>query len=148
MEREQIIKALEWCIQSESCEYCGYRDNVDVCSIRSDALAVIKKQEDQIFKLESCLKECENGYEGTLHLERCKLHDEEEKVRELSVENEKIGIENFNLICELSRIKEDTVKKMQEQIKTELINTYGSLPHTYYFFKVVDKIAKEVKGEG
>ncbi len=45
LNREQIINALEWCIQSESCEYCEYHDesNGDVCSIRSDARALVNE---------------------------------------------------------------------------------------------------------
>lgn len=46
MEKEQIIKALEWCIQSGTCEYCDYNTNsLDVCPIRSDALALIRELE-------------------------------------------------------------------------------------------------------
>lgn len=41
--------------------------------ILADALALITSQEQKIFELENRLKECENGYEGTLHLERAKI---------------------------------------------------------------------------
>ena len=55
---EQIKKALEWCVQSDSCEYCEYKteETVDVCSIRADALALIELQEQKIFELENRLK--------------------------------------------------------------------------------------------
>lgn len=54
MGKEQIIKALEWCIRSEGCEYCDYNTNsLDVCPIRSDALALIKEQEKQLSELEA-----------------------------------------------------------------------------------------------
>ena len=52
---EKIKKALGWCIQSESCEYCNYNKKqgecLDVCSIRSDALALINSQEQAIERL-------------------------------------------------------------------------------------------------
>lgn len=87
LNEETVKKALECCIQSNYCENCEYReergDGVDVCSIRSDALALINSLEQKIFELENRLKECENGYEGTLFLDRCKLHDAEEKIKEL-----------------------------------------------------------------
>lgn len=47
LDRENIIKALEWCIQAPDCENCEYKYEhkhpIDVCSIRSDALALIKE---------------------------------------------------------------------------------------------------------
>lgn len=51
------------------------------------ALALINSQEHRIFELENRLKECENGYEGTNFLDRCKLHDAEENVKKLTEEN-------------------------------------------------------------
>lgn len=46
LNREQIIKALEWCIQNESCEYCEYREHTDpleACPLKSDSLTLIKE---------------------------------------------------------------------------------------------------------
>lgn len=40
--------------------------------------------------------------------------------RELIEENERLGIENFDLICKLSRIKEDTVREFVERLKAEI----------------------------
>lgn len=110
---EQVKRALAWCIQSESCEYCEYKsaEDIDVCGIRSDALALIKSQE--------------------------------QRIEELAEENEKIGIENFDLICELSRIKEDTVRKMLDKIEEHASNSYPRKVR----LDVIDQIAKEVLGE-
>lgn len=108
--------------------------------------------EQRIFELENRLKECENGYEGTLFLDRCKLHDAEEKIKELTQANEqlsesydylekakyellaersrlieenvKLGDDNFSLICRLSRIKEDTVRLVQERVKKRIKGIY------------------------
>lgn len=56
---DEVIKALEWCIQSESCEYCEYREKtnkVDVCTIKQDALALINRQKAEIERLKYNLK--------------------------------------------------------------------------------------------
>ena len=52
----------------------------------------ITSQEQRIKELENRLKECENGYKGTNFLDRCKLHDAEEKVRKLTEENERLRV--------------------------------------------------------
>ena len=71
----------------------GAVDNETWWNISDDCeiFAFVKKQEDTIFALENRLKECENGYEGTLFLDRCKLHDAEEKVKELTQANEMLS---------------------------------------------------------
>ena len=62
-------------------------------------------------------------------------------IKELTDENEKIGIENFNLICELSHIKEDTVRKMQERLIAEFRKDDRM---NFYLRKTLDQIAKEM----
>ena len=83
---EQIIKALECCKGEDiPCTECIYAD-FGQCQtyMANDALALITSQEQKIFELENRLKECENGYEGTLFLDKCKLHDAEEKIKKLT----------------------------------------------------------------
>lgn len=97
MEKEQIIKALECCTSGGPCRECEYKDkSKDTFGCRKkclkDALALIKQQDEQIFQLENRLKECENGYAGTLHLESCKLHDAEERLKELTEERKDFEI--------------------------------------------------------
>lgn len=89
---EQIMKALKVCgeyTHGTTCNSCPYMhielaDN-EICSNRlsQDALALIKSQEQKIFELEKRLKECENGYEGTLALERAKIKQLTEEVESL-----------------------------------------------------------------
>ena len=78
MNRDDVIKALECCTRSgcsdnetKDCPLKSYED----CSTRLavSALALIKEQGEQIFKLENRLKECENGYSQTLAIERAKV---------------------------------------------------------------------------
>ena len=124
---EQIIKGLECCADENSCEgKCPYYSNVvTVCStnLAKDALAIIKEQDERIFKLENRLKECENGYEGTLYLERCKLHDAEQKIEELT---KKVGeLEEYYAIakqdnddtCDLLFKAEDENKELAKKNK-------------------------------
>lgn len=125
LNREQIIKALECISNTEDvlCEGCAYKKYDGLACHRigaKNALALIKEQEEQIFKLENRLKECENGCEGTVFLDRCKLHDAEEKVRELTQANEQLS-ESYDhlektkdeLIAERSRL----ILKCQEAEK-------------------------------
>ena len=178
LNREQIIKALECCTNcicnlAKTDTECPLV-KMDFCKnyLMKQSLALIKEQDEQIFKLENRLKECENGYEGTLSLDRCKLHDAEEKVKELTQlhemlsesydhleqtkdeliaersrltdENEKIGIENFELICELSRIKADTVRKMQESLHERFGTDSNRVYSNYNIHRYIDQIAKEM----
>lgn len=70
--------------------------------------------------------------------------------KELTEENAKIGIENFELVCELSRIKADTVRKMQERLTTFFANDetleYTEVDAEYINEQIV-RIAKEIEGE-
>ena len=88
---EQVKKALECCALGD-CTPCPYHQLYVGCRDRmaEDSLALINSQEQKIFELKNRLKECENGYEGTLYLDRCKLHDAEEKIKELTEENERL----------------------------------------------------------
>lgn len=116
MEREQIIKALECCVKNE-CDKCPIFKEADYVDILApNALALIKEQGEQIFKLENRLKECENGYEGTLYLKSCKLHDAEEKVKELAEENERLRAENARYEAE-NHAKFDKWLKLEEATK-------------------------------
>jgi hypothetical protein len=76
--------------------------------ILADALAIITSQEQRIAAQDMTISELR---------QRCDKakHDADRYAQKIK-ENEKIGIKNFDLICELSRIKEDTVRKMQEAL--------------------------------
>lgn len=62
-------------------------------------------------------------------------------INELTEENKKIGIENFDLICELSRIKADTVRKMHSEIEERCIK--GGI-YPAFVKRTIDNIAKEL----
>ena len=75
----------------------------------------------------------------------------EQKIKELTEEKEKLGIENFDLICELSRIKEETVRKMQERLKERYklpqSNEVSSVS-PFQLHEDIDQTAKELLEEG
>ena len=132
-------------------KYKGEGDHEDVPSILKK---FAKGYEQKIYELENRLKECENGYEGTLFLDRCKLHDAEEKVKELTEENERIKLEYAGFEAgarhAVSFVRADTVRKMQEQLKME-IDRFGRkdgwiTKETVFWF--IDQIAKERVEEG
>lgn len=116
MERNEIIKALEFCSVPKltKCEGCPREEEDSLCMYRlnKDALSLIK---------------------------------------ELTEENEKIGIENFDLVCKLSRIKEDTVREMRERLK-ERAYTSNDWSHGEHPMVVelddIDQIAEEMLSDG
>ena len=90
LDRDELLKAWECCASPQNkCEECPIdKQKKDDCIcgqfLAQTSLKYFKSQEQKIFELENRLKECENGYEGTLALERA-------KVKELTEENEKLN---------------------------------------------------------
>ena len=146
--------------EKNKCAICPY--NKESCSIElaKDAIALINSQEQKIFALENRLKECENGYKGTNFLDRCKLHDAEEKVKELTEENERLRAiideakKRVERLAEITPIafdnkineaKTETVLKMQEWLNAHFDSNcaYFRISHDY-IRRDIDKIAKEM----
>ena len=145
----------------------GAVDNETWWNIIEDCeiFAFVNAQADKIFELENRLKECENGYDGTLHLESCKLHDAEEKVKELTAENKKLKnritfqvvmpddkMEEIKAEClervelDVKECRADTVRKMQERLKECFDNEieHKSIYTESQVLFVIDQIAKEM----
>lgn len=86
---EEVIKALEWCIQNSECEYCEYRektDKSDICPIRMDALNLINKQNAEVERLQAekdaLIKnyaECMKNYASEIFAEIDKILKMQEK---------------------------------------------------------------------
>lgn len=129
LNREQIKKALECCFvndwNSTKCNECPFYNGGGGCidELKEFTIAFINSQEQKIFELENRLKECENGYEGTLFLDRCKLHDAEEKVKELTEENEKLHASCTELTQKCASLTEENERLRAENI--ELIMREG-----------------------
>ena len=83
---EKIYKELAMFIEDMPTYLLCFKRTEKFREFLKNVLSLIKSQEQKIFDLENRIKECENGYEGTLRLDRCKLHDAEEKIKELDVE--------------------------------------------------------------
>lgn len=130
MEKEQIIKALECCIE-DKCENCPY-DEQTACReyLLHSALALIKSQDEQIFQLENRLKECENGYSQTLGIERA-------RVKELTEENERLKKDNEYILMQHAFQRRpsgdcwnDVIKKVQANTVREIFKEiYSSLDY-------------------
>lgn len=168
---EQIKKAME-CCSKDDCDNCPNDFGNCYSNLAGYALSLITSQEQKIFELENRLKECENGYEGTLHLESCKLHDAEEKVKELTAkitkweeecdlrgdmwcklneenkrlteENEKLSQSLANSKSILANSKADTVRQMQSEIKERCIK--GGI-YPAFVASTIDQIAEEIIGD-
>lgn len=134
LNREKVKTALEWCIQSESCEYCEYNSgNVDVCPIKSDALALIKELTVEL----EAMRTAANSYK--MHNE--KLTEENANLHASCTELTRVQEENERLRVDLDKATADTVRKMHEEIKERCIKggIYPSLVAS-----TIDQIAKEL----
>ncbi len=148
---EQIKKALEWCIQSESCEYCEYKSGVDVCSIRSDALALINELTIEL----KAMRGAANSYkmhivELTEEVENWRIDAENYRNErdKLSEENEKLINAGFDTvdfaIDKIKKAKIDTVRKMQTEIEARCVK--GGI-YPAFVKTTIDQIAKEMLEE-
>jgi hypothetical protein len=102
---------------------------------------LLREKDEQIFKLENRIKECENGYEGTLHLERCKLHDAEIKIAQKDAEIESLK----NLLddkCDrcIARDKAEAITQIAER----LITYFDALKSGLVSYHI-KQIAKEMR---
>lgn len=121
-----------------------------------DILFVILANEQKIFELENRLKECENGYSGTLALERA-------KIKELTEENERLRAEvrKLNIVAENTDaalyafqhffdIRADTVREMRSILYEEFLKVArcqkSGEPNmkSQEVFAILDRIAKEM----
>lgn len=132
MNRDDVIKALKCCSdERDLCAECPVDKRLlDECVcgsfVMGQALQLIGNLEQIIFELENRLKECENGYEGTLFLDRCKLHDAEEKVKELTEENELLrsggGFKLVDYAVEkIRKAESETARKIFAEINSSLV---------------------------
>ena len=128
LDREQIKKELVLFIDDMPVElHLGIVQTSKFSSFLRLVLDVITTDDQKIFELENRLKECENGYEGTLYLDRCKLHDAEEKLKELTEENEglrgiieqcsKNNTETLECLKELKKEIEEYIKNVNEAVR-------------------------------
>lgn len=95
MDKETLIKTIEHCISTENeCYNCalGGETMLKPCRVKllENALVIIKEQENEIYKLNNTLKECENGYQGTLFMESCKMKEAQDKIKEQEFEIESL----------------------------------------------------------
>ena len=129
MEKEQIIKALEWCSELRLCVDCPMRTegyfshSGNACrkSLMENALALIKQQDEQIFQLENRLKECENGYSQTLGIERARIKELTEENERLKNENEAYSeLEQGCLVTGVKKLRADTVREIFSEIYSSL----------------------------
>lgn len=118
LNREEIIKALEWCIQSESCEYCEYNEGkADVCNIRSDALSLIKQlaEENESLKANAVPRsECEKWY---AEYHKVKEDLKQEKMYHRSTE--KLA---DRYLIELKQAKQDVAREIMAEFKDLVIS--------------------------
>lgn len=134
---EQIKKELVLLIDDMPVElHFSHKKTRNFLSFLKSILTVIETYDQKIFELENRLKECENGYEGTLHLERAKIKELTEEVADL-----KAIAEQYQK--QFEEAKADTVREMQERLKQENTTAFGSQCEVIPFY-VIDQIAKKM----
>ena len=155
--KKNIINGLDCCTRGRKdkndrpCLDCLYnecnlvggtseRQTTGTCQgwLMKDALALIKQQDEQIFKLENRLKECENGYSQTLGIERA-------KIKALTEKNERLSA-CTNLVPTLNEVKADIVRKIADllwQGENEKLNIIVGGKY-YDKQRFIDQIANEI----
>ena len=144
LSRVQIIRILGVCSENKSgyCEDCPYLNLKTPAKcldeLMADAIAIMLQDEQTIFELENRLKECENGYAGTLALERA-------KVKELTEENERLKL-LLDDRCDrcIERNRAGTVWEMTERLKARFDNGNDRIYTGYNIHRFIDQIAKEM----
>lgn len=165
LNREQIVKALECCVEGDYCATCPATDYCEgVDNLTENALSLIKELTEEAeeakrladtYKRHHDIMDCECS---RLEKENDKLTEENERLR---AENAKYEAENhaeFNkwLILEEATkrhhselfeeakiaVKEETVRKMQERLKESISDMRGYIG--FDFRKKIDQIAKEM----
>ena len=148
MERTEIIKALEHCINDATCEQCNYSPST--CFIEEDALSLIKELTAKVAEWE---EECD--LRGDMW---CKLNEEnkrltkENKRLELQIECKERILESYMLqygtVVDkefwLKKERADTVRKMQSEIEARCIK--GGI-YPAFVKRTIDQIADEIIGE-
>lgn len=151
MEKEQIIKALECCTNPDvdSCSKCPiYPLSLNMTQTECmetamrNALALIKSQDEQVFKLENRIAECENGYSQTLALERA-------RIKELSAENKMLRLLRADdglavvdyAVDSIRAMKFNTARKMQEALKERIKGIYLDEDE---MCAVIDEVAEKI----
>lgn len=142
MEREQIIKALEYCNNPNRDPYCPQSDcpygDVGSCEqlLRCHALTLIKE-----------LTEERKGLENLIY-EMSKIENRmSETIEELTEENERLrnsSIDYRNIPEIKAKERADTVRKMQSEIEARCIK--GGI-YPAFIKRTIDQIAKEMIGE-
>ena len=110
--------------------------------MKDDALALIKEQDEQVFKLENRLAECENGYSQTLALERA-------RIKELSAENHMLRLLRADdglavvdyAVDSIRAMKFNTARKMQETLKERIKGIYLDEDE---MCAVIDEVAEKI----
>lgn len=155
---EQIIKALE-CCQKRRCQSCTYDvfgNPLSNCRVKKHALALIK----ELLQERDALKNHNAYLKGVIvHAFGKELQDFDDKSaakacaeaemwriitlehKKLTEENEKLGADNFELVCKLSRMREDSAREFAEMLKQEFRNDGRS---NWYIRRVIDKVLKKM----
>lgn len=150
LNREQTEKSIDY-LKRVLCNWGNWKTHhTRLVKAIEDVFALLLYNEQKLFELENRLKECENGYEGTLYLERCKLHDAEERFKKLTdaCAKEVDGWKkHFESLFETAKetVRADTVREMQGIIQGIIeFDIALTEDETTYLLKRLDETAQEM----
>ena len=84
----------------------------------------------QVEQLKRDLEQCENGYSQALHLERCKLADEQSKIREIFEEIEKNSKFTIQLV-EAMEFDSEEIRKAKLECYRDCMGYFQKLKKKY-----------------
>ena len=119
LKRDEIIKALEHCINDNTCEQCNYSPST--CFIQENALSLIKELTEENERLEAYINRCKSGEEYWV---KC-------------------------LIDRADETKADTLNEFKNRLAQAIgTYTNESYVYVYAWFKLIDQITKEMIENG
>lgn len=146
MDKSMIIKALECCITNQHencCNLAKWHEQWNcMTDLMKNALALIKSQDEQVFKLENRLAECENGYSQTLALERARLKElsEENKMLRLLRVDDGLAVVDY-AVDSIRAMRFNTARKIQEALKERIKGIYLDEDEVC---AVIDEVAEKI----
>lgn len=162
LNREQIIKALEWCSSGGDCGKCTEDEANPHLSCEWCMAVQMRKALSLIKELTQANEQLSESYDhlektkDELLAERSRLTEENERLRDVVAKYEDIldkehehhqeMIGDLNeILRQIRYIKADTIQKMQEMVKANSFK-HKNLGELVYF-EDIDRIAKEMLEE-
>jgi hypothetical protein len=142
----EIIKALECCSTTETCDQCPlWSESCNNGSVlHKYSLDLINRQQAEIEDARNGVKSFKNKYENALDVVR----DKQELIAQLENDKEKLAISYANAVGRNMTIKAESIKEFAERLKGKFaIFQYVSVVFYSKAISIIDNLVKEMVGE-